>query len=292
MKKIILIIVLSFLVLIPNITHAGFLDNLNCITNQGEMCDLTDAITGLKSLIDLLFGAMGAFALIYFVYGAIWWLTSGGNADKIKRGKDIMIGTITAIFIVFTSSLVITFYLDDILGVTYPTEDQLMEVGCVSEWENNSDNTCGGKEDCFGFDVIPYEAQCKDMSPSLQAMLSCIDGKLTDLFDQATPPDTPPIIEKEDVIITSISDNTGLGKCRDSWDNSCIHEEGSCHYGGSVPQINGSYAMDFRWIDLDAQQRDELANIVSSCGGSYEVRINQSNQSLLHTVMGCNDLTQ
>ena len=60
MKKIILIIVLSFLVLIPNITHAGFLDNLNCITNQGEMCDLTDAITGLKSLIDLLFGAMGA----------------------------------------------------------------------------------------------------------------------------------------------------------------------------------------------------------------------------------------
>lgn len=71
---------------------------------------------GLKELIDVfvtyatgLFAIAGAFALILFVYGGILWLTSAGNEERIKKGRDVLIQTVIALIIIFTAVTLMNF---------------------------------------------------------------------------------------------------------------------------------------------------------------------------------------
>lgn len=110
-----IIFTILILLSVPLATHAGFLDSMSCI-NNGQ-CGLSDIVTGLVNLTQLLLGSMGAFALLYFVWGGIQWLTSGGNADKVNKGRQIMINTFWALVIAFTSFLLLDFFVNDVLNV-------------------------------------------------------------------------------------------------------------------------------------------------------------------------------
>lgn len=107
----------SFLLLIiPQISRgAGFLDNITCI--RTGTCGLDDIATGFIFLTQLLLGAVGAMALVYFIWGAIQWVSSGGSAEKVKSGKEIMVNTIFALLITFGSYLIVTFFVNNILNV-------------------------------------------------------------------------------------------------------------------------------------------------------------------------------
>ena len=48
-------------------------------------------------------GVVGSLALLMFIYGGITWMTSGGNEEKIKKGKQILIWAVFGIVIIFTS---------------------------------------------------------------------------------------------------------------------------------------------------------------------------------------------
>ena len=114
-----MIVVISFLLLfIPKISHAGFLDkipNQACLA-EGQ-CGLEDISNGFVSIIELMLGALGAMALFYFIWGAIQWLTSGGNQERVTKGKNIMIGTSMAIFVTLGSYLFVDFFINDVLNV-------------------------------------------------------------------------------------------------------------------------------------------------------------------------------
>lgn len=110
-----IIITIFVLLLVPITGHAGFLDDLACI-NNGQ-CGLDDIVKGFVNLTRLLLGSMGAFALLYFVWGGIQWLISGGNADKVNKGRQIMINTFWALVIAFGSFLLLDFFVNDVLNV-------------------------------------------------------------------------------------------------------------------------------------------------------------------------------
>lgn len=92
----------------------GFLDNLACI--QGGNCGLDDIAVGFVALINLLLGMMGAVALVYFIWGGVIWITSGGNMEKVGRGRNIMINTVLAIVVAFSSYIILDFFVNDLLG--------------------------------------------------------------------------------------------------------------------------------------------------------------------------------
>ncbi len=48
-------------------------------------------------------GVTGTIALAMFVYGGIMWLISGGNPDKIKKGKDVFVWSVIGLLIIFGS---------------------------------------------------------------------------------------------------------------------------------------------------------------------------------------------
>lgn len=124
----------------PEVTKPGFLDNLICVTSN-ENCQLTDVAAGFDSLIKLLLGGMGAVALLYFVIGGFKWITSQGNQQKVRDGQQMMVNTVFALAIAFTSVLVLDFFVDDILKV----DSDYQIVFTQNTRPGNSSGECTGK---------------------------------------------------------------------------------------------------------------------------------------------------
>lgn len=55
------------------------------------------------------FGILGAFALVYFIYGGFILIMSSGNPEKVKKGTDTMMAAIIGLFIAFVAYMFIKF---------------------------------------------------------------------------------------------------------------------------------------------------------------------------------------
>ncbi|MCX6778948.1 MAG: pilin [Candidatus Magasanikbacteria bacterium] len=61
---------------------------------------------------------MGSIALVMFVYGGFLWLTSRGEPDKIKKGKDVFVWSTVGIVVILSSYLLVSFVISGITGTT------------------------------------------------------------------------------------------------------------------------------------------------------------------------------
>ncbi|HBU07332.1 MAG TPA: hypothetical protein DEB09_04595 [Candidatus Magasanikbacteria bacterium] len=66
--------------------------------------------------IQKLLGFVGALTLIVFIYGGFSWLTSAGNAEKVKSGMQAMFWAVIGLFIIFASYAIITLVLKTLLN--------------------------------------------------------------------------------------------------------------------------------------------------------------------------------
>lgn len=62
-----------------------------------------------RNVIQGLLGVAGAIALFYLVWGGITWMTSQGNTDRIKKGKDTIVWAIFGLAAIFFSYVVLDF---------------------------------------------------------------------------------------------------------------------------------------------------------------------------------------
>lgn len=83
-----------------------------------------DIPTLLGRIIKGFLSITGSIALIMFVYGGITWLTSAGNADKIKKGKDVFLWSVVGIAIIFSSYLLVDFVIS---GITKGGKDAVIK---------------------------------------------------------------------------------------------------------------------------------------------------------------------
>lgn len=113
MKKIILLIPIVFL-------SYFFLLNLNYSLAQttppaGQSNDIPNAAAPklanplkantpqelIGQVIDAILGIVGSLALLMFVFGGLTWMTSSGNAEKVAKGKNIIVWAAIGLVIVF-----------------------------------------------------------------------------------------------------------------------------------------------------------------------------------------------
>jgi len=66
-------------------------------------------------IIRALLGFIGATALFFFIIGGFILLTSRGNADKIKLGKDTFVWAIIGLFVAFFSYIILRYVLEIII---------------------------------------------------------------------------------------------------------------------------------------------------------------------------------
>ena len=57
----------------------------------GLGAETTDIRNNIRTVILYSLGFLGVLCVIMVIYGGLVWLTSQGNSDKIKKGRDILI---------------------------------------------------------------------------------------------------------------------------------------------------------------------------------------------------------
>lgn len=67
----------------------------------GEGMDTPQKLIG--KIINSVLGVVGSLALLMFVYGGLTWMTSSGNPEKVKRGKDIIVWSAIGLAIIFSA---------------------------------------------------------------------------------------------------------------------------------------------------------------------------------------------
>lgn len=61
---------------------------------------------------------IGAAAFLIFIYGGVVWLTSAGNPEKIKTGKQTIVWAVIGLAFVFLSYAILRFILQIFTGAT------------------------------------------------------------------------------------------------------------------------------------------------------------------------------
>jgi hypothetical protein len=121
-KKILIIFTLTLVIVLPNTSLAitSILDTKSGIIERAECssgsCTLNTFVELGVRIAEYILGIVGALTLLMFIYGGFMWILSGGSSDKVQKGKDIIIGSVVGLVIVFSSYLIISFVSNNLLG--------------------------------------------------------------------------------------------------------------------------------------------------------------------------------
>ena len=94
------------------ITHAQELPN-PLAAGQSRLLGITFIV---GRVVSALLGVIGVVSLVVFVVGAYYYLTAGGNPEKIKQGTTTLVWAIIGIIIAFGSYAILEFILSRIGG--------------------------------------------------------------------------------------------------------------------------------------------------------------------------------
>lgn len=84
--------------------------------NLDTGCTLEDFQAMITSTYALLFDYVGILAVFFFIIGGVILITSGGNADRIRNGRQILGSVIVGVSIALLSYLIIDFVVKTLKG--------------------------------------------------------------------------------------------------------------------------------------------------------------------------------
>lgn len=77
-----------------------------------------DATCLVGQVIRYILGVIAIIATLMFVWGGVMMLTSGGNADQVKRAKETLVWAAIGVVVILLSWAIIQFVLKGIAGTT------------------------------------------------------------------------------------------------------------------------------------------------------------------------------
>lgn len=103
----------SVLIAAPTAQAAGGLADKSCANASSKICQGAGDINSLtKSLINALLTILGAVAVISIVIGGLRYVTSDGDAGKIKSAKDVILYSVIGVIVAILSYAIVNFILD------------------------------------------------------------------------------------------------------------------------------------------------------------------------------------
>lgn len=72
--------------------------------------------TIIGNIIKAVLGIVGSLALVMFVFGGFMWITSAGNDEKIKKGKDMIMWASFGLAVIFASYALVNFVIKALTG--------------------------------------------------------------------------------------------------------------------------------------------------------------------------------
>lgn len=90
----------------------GYSGPLPACAFSGTCNDVNDLLQFGINVGRWIFGLLGSFALVMFVYGGFVWVLSGGNPERVKKGRNIVVAAVVGLVIAFGAYILIGFLLD------------------------------------------------------------------------------------------------------------------------------------------------------------------------------------
>ena len=82
--------------------------------NNGEgETDLTGNIT---NILNIVIGALGIIAVVVIIIGGVTYMTSSGDASKVKKAKDTILYGVIGLVIVALAFAIVNFVIGNVLG--------------------------------------------------------------------------------------------------------------------------------------------------------------------------------
>lgn len=120
MKKIILGVIFSLLITgiiiapqVSAITESCPAGSTTCLTNPLGNVNTPQALIG--KIITAVLGVVGSLALLFFVYGGLIWMTSAGNAEKVKQGRDTLVWAAIGLAVIFSAYAITRIVLSSVM---------------------------------------------------------------------------------------------------------------------------------------------------------------------------------
>lgn len=104
--------------------HAGVSD----ACQKTGVCEMADFLRIGAYITNAIIGIIGVWALLMFVFGGVVWITSSGNPERVKQGKNVFVGSLIGLFVVFFSWTIVNLTICGVMGQT-PSENESQ--GCV-----------------------------------------------------------------------------------------------------------------------------------------------------------------
>lgn len=94
--------------------------------DQGD-CTLDDIMQVFVNISVFILGISGSVTLLVLIAGGFTWLTSGGVAARVEKGKQIMVGAVIGLVIIFGAYAAITLLVNVLRTGEIPEEDATIE---------------------------------------------------------------------------------------------------------------------------------------------------------------------
>lgn len=95
----------------PGDEYQGPLKTVPCAWSG--TCRSTDNLVQVFIQIgEMIFGLVAGIAFVFFIYGGFTMMLSFGNAEKVKKGQQMLVAAIVGLVIVFSAYMLIDFLLD------------------------------------------------------------------------------------------------------------------------------------------------------------------------------------
>ncbi len=78
----------------------------------------TDINTLIGQVINGVLGIVGSLALLMFIYGGLMWMLAAGSAERVKKGKDILIWAVIGLIVIFSAYALVKFIFTNALSTT------------------------------------------------------------------------------------------------------------------------------------------------------------------------------
>lgn len=72
----------------------------------------------ISQVVRYILGVIAVIATLMFIWGGVMMLTSGGNAEQVKRAKETLTWAAIGIVVILASWMIIKFVLQSIAGTT------------------------------------------------------------------------------------------------------------------------------------------------------------------------------
>lgn len=116
-------------------------------------------------------GFLGSVTLLVFVYGGFLWLTSAGNAERVKKGTQTMLWATVGLFLIFGSYGIMTLVLE---GVGAKNQKDFKGLN-LTEIKTPEKQVSQGQEGCYckTIDAGGKISSEKILAPALTSKPDC-----------------------------------------------------------------------------------------------------------------------